>query len=233
MASNLKALLAAAVFTLAMPLAQAATPAPTKVLATPAKAAGPVGSADIKGTDTKAADLSRVERYLNNLRTMSARFLQSTTDGGEAQGTFYVARPGKLRVEYDPPNKILIVSDGSQVHYYDSELGQVSTVSLSDTPAAVLVRDTYKIGTDVRVADYQKGPGAIRVTLEDIKNPDAGALTLIFQDNPLILKQWKVIDAKGVETTVALTDPKRDVVLAPTLFEFTDPTKGQAPFGNN
>lgn len=236
MASNLKALLAAAILTLVIPLAQAATPtSPTKVPVTPAKAAatGPAGSADIKGTDTEAADLSRIERYLNNLRTMSARFMQSTTDGGEAQGAFYVARPGKLRVEYDPPNKILIVSDGSQIHYYDSELGQVSTISLSDTPAAVLVRDNYKFGTDVRVSDYQKGPGAIRVTLEDIKNADAGALTLTFQDNPLILKQWKVLDAKGVETTVALSDTKRDVVLAPTLFEFTDPTKGQAPFGNN
>jgi outer membrane lipoprotein-sorting protein len=196
-----------------------------------AKATPP--AADVKGADTKAADLARIEKYMNDLRTMSAHFLQSTSDGGEAEGTLYLSRPGKLRVEYNPPNPILIVSDGTQVHYYDSELGQVSTIGLSSTPAAVLVRESYKLGTDIHVVNYERGPGVIRVTLEDANNTDAGQLTLTFQDNPLILKQWKVLDAQGVETTVALTDPRRDVALSPKLFVFENPAKTQVPFGNN
>jgi len=195
----------------------------------PAAAAKPAA----KPADTKASDLARIEKYMNNLRTMSAHFFQSSSDGSEAQGTLYLSRPGKLRVQYDPPTPILIVSDGSQVHYYDSELGQVSTVGLSSTPAAVLVRESYKLGTDIRVVKYERGPGAIRVTLEDAKNPDAGKLTLTFQDDPLVLKQWRVIDPQGIETTVALSDPRRDVALSPKLFEFQNPAKKQIPFGNN
>lgn len=189
-------------------------------------------AADVKGTDAKAADLARIEKYLNNVRTMTAHFLQSTTDGGEAQGTLYLQRPGKLRLEYDPPTPVLIVSDGNLVHYYDSELNQVSQVSLFSTPAAVLVRDTYKFDGDVRITDYERGPGVIRITITDAKNPDVGSLSLAFQDNPLILKQWKVTDPQGVVTTVALSDAHRDVTLSPKLFDFTDPTRPASPFGN-
>jgi len=197
-----------------------------------AKAKATAAAADVKAGDTKAADLARIEKYMNNLRTMSAHFYQSTSDGGQAEGTLYLARPGRLRVEYDPPTPVLIVSDGNQIHYYDSELNQVSTVSLSSTPAAVLVRDKYDLSGDIRVTDYERGPGVIRVTLQDTKNPDAGKLTLIFQDDPLALRQWKVIDPQGIETVVALSDSRRDVALSPKLFDFTDPTRPVSPFGN-
>ncbi len=188
--------------------------------------------ADTTGADAKAQDLARIEKYMNDLHTMSAKFLQSTSDGSTAQGKLYIQRPGLIRVEYDPPTPVLIVSDGTQVHYYDSQLGQVSTVSLSDTPAAVLVRNSYKLGTDVNVVNYDRGPNVIRLTLQDAKNSDAGQLSLTFQDNPLSLQQWKIKDPQGTETTVALFDPHRDIQLNPKLFEFIDPAKGQVPFGN-
>jgi outer membrane lipoprotein-sorting protein len=179
-----------------------------------------------------AADIARVEKYLNNLRTMTARFLQSAADGSTAEGTLYLSRPGRLRLEYDPPTPVLVVSDGRLVHYYDSELKQVSTVRLSDTPAAVLVRETYDFSKDVRITALERGPGVLRVTLQDVNNPETGQLTLTFQENPFVLKQWRVVDAQGQVTTVALSDSRRDVALAPDLFEFVDPTKPRAPFGN-
>ncbi|MGB8275684.1 MAG: outer membrane lipoprotein carrier protein LolA [Alphaproteobacteria bacterium] len=197
-----------------------------------AVAAPPAFAATPPRSKQDSADIARIEKYLNNLRTMRARFLQSTQDGATAEGTVYLARPGKLRIEYDPPTPVLIVSDGTLVHYYDSELGQVSTVRLSETPAAVLVRDNYDLSGDDSVTKFERGRSVLRITLRDTRHPDAGLLTLTFQDQPLALKQWKVVDQQGVETIVALSDSRRDVTLAPTLFEFTDPTRRPAPFGN-
>ena len=198
-----------------------------------AKAKPAAAGAGLKGADAKAADLARIEKYLNNMRTMSAHFFQSTSDGGEAEGTLYLARPGRLRVEYSPPTPVLIVSDGNQVHYYDFELNQVSTIGLSATPAAVLVREKYNLSNgDIHVTEYERGPGVIRVTLQDSKNPDVGSLALTFQDSPMTLKQWKVTDAQGVVTTVALSEARQDVALSPKLFDFTDPTRPVSPFGN-
>jgi outer membrane lipoprotein-sorting protein len=195
-------------------------------------AAAPVAGQSVPGwSEEDAADIARLERYLNNIRTMRARFLQTTSDGGYAEGTLYIARPGRLRIEYDPPVPVLIVSDGTWLHYYDDELRQANRLRLSDTPAAVLVRDRFDLGDTLSVVDFERGPASLRITLEDPANPDAGRLTLTFSDRPLVLRHWIVIDPQGIETKVALYDTRRDVVIPPQLFEFEDPTKRRPPFG--
>jgi outer membrane lipoprotein-sorting protein len=55
----------------------------------------------------------QIEDYLNNIRTIRARFRQVSSTGDVAEGYLYIQRPGRIRVEYDPPSPILIVSDGS------------------------------------------------------------------------------------------------------------------------
>lgn len=182
--------------------------------------------------DAEAADIERIERYLNNIRTITARFLQSTSEGGYAEGTLFLSRPGRLRIEYDDPVPVLIVADGRWIHFYDSELGQVNRLPITDTPAAILLREKVDLGEDVRVTSFERGPGTIRITVEDAANPESGALTLTFSDKPLMLRQWMVSDAQGIETTVAIYDTRRDVPLSPKLFEFRDPTKPRVPFGH-
>ncbi|MEE9139446.1 MAG: outer membrane lipoprotein carrier protein LolA [Alphaproteobacteria bacterium] len=198
------------------------------LLTTPLEAAPKAGPAL---DQAEVADIARIERYLNNMRTMTARFLQSTSEGGYAEGTVFLSRPGRLRIEYDPPVPVLIVADGTWIHFYDAELGQVNRLRLTETPAAVLVRERFDFDEEVKVTAFKRGPGTIRLTLEDSANPESGTLTLVFSDRPLMLRQWVVNDAQGVETTVAIYDSRRDVPLAPMLFEFHDPTKPRVPFG--
>ena len=50
-------------------------------------------------------DMARVEQYLNDLTTVAARFMQVAPDGGLTTGSFYLSRPGKMRVEYDPDGR--------------------------------------------------------------------------------------------------------------------------------
>lgn len=226
----LLAVLAAPFLATVLSFAPGLAPAFVPALAPAAFAATPPPQ---KFSKQDEADILRVQKYLNNLRTMTAHFLQSSGDGSTAQGTLYLSRPGRLRLEYDPPTPVLIVSDGTFIHYYDSELGQVNTVRLADTPASVLVRAKYDLGTDIRVTKIERGPAVLRITLVDSEHPDTGKLTLTFQENPFVLKQWKVIDPEGKVITVALTDSERDVALRPKLFEFKDPTSPHKPFGPN
>ena len=65
---------------------------------------------------THAGDLARVEDYLNGLTTLKADFVQINPDGGTVTGELYYERPDKMRLDYDPPSDILIVSDGWQHH---------------------------------------------------------------------------------------------------------------------
>jgi len=172
--------------------------------------------------DQDRADIGRVEAYLNQLRTATATFLQIADNGGVARGKFYLSRPGKMRFEYDPPTPILMVSTGGgSLVYYDSLLKQTSYLPVDSTPLGLLLRDNLKFGGEVIITRFERGPGTIRITLVQTKDPDQGSLTLVFTDKPLALKQWTVVDPQRKATTVTLTELQTDMKLDPKLFQFT------------
>ncbi|HRY23665.1 MAG TPA: outer membrane lipoprotein carrier protein LolA, partial [Geminicoccaceae bacterium] len=51
----------------------------------------------------QSAVLADVERYLNGIDTLAARFEQIAPDGSLSRGRVYIQRPGRLRFDYDPP----------------------------------------------------------------------------------------------------------------------------------
>jgi outer membrane lipoprotein-sorting protein len=177
-------------------------------------------------------DIVRIESYFDAITTMSARFYQVTSQGGIAEGRIYLSRPGKLRVEYNPPIPLQIIADGKRLIYFDSELNSANTIGLDETPAGVLLRSKLNLGSDVKISGFSRGKGVLRLTLFDGENPDAGTLALIFSDKPLVLHKWAVTDPQGTVTTVALLDARFGMELDPRLFVFDDPKKLYLPFEN-
>jgi outer membrane lipoprotein-sorting protein len=92
-------------------------------------------------TSQDNADLQRIAAYLGSIRTMYAKFRQVASGGGIATGQLWMARPGRMRFEYDPPSPILLLADTFYVYYVDKELIQMSKVGLKSTPAWLLLRD--------------------------------------------------------------------------------------------
>jgi outer membrane lipoprotein-sorting protein len=169
------------------------------------------------------ADLTRVQDYLNNIHTLQSRFEQISGDGGIATGTIYLSRPGKMRVEYDPPVPILLVATDGRIWYYDKKLEEVSFFDLKDTPAWFLLQDNVRFGGDITVDNLEREPAVLRVTLTETKNPDLGKATVVLSDHPLELKKWQILDAQQKNVTVTLDDPHYGVPLNPNLFYWTDP----------
>lgn len=176
------------------------------------------------------ADIARIERYLDGIRTLTARFYQVSSTGQVSEGVLYLSRPGKIRVEYEPPTPILIVADGRRLIYYDSELKSANSFAIDDTPAGILLRDKLNLGHDIGLIEFKRGKSVFWLTLIDKNNPDIGNLTLTFTDRPLALKKWSVLDPQGVVTTVTLIDTRIGVELAPRLFVFEDPESLYKPF---
>ncbi|HEX2115646.1 MAG TPA: outer membrane lipoprotein carrier protein LolA [Alphaproteobacteria bacterium] len=169
------------------------------------------------------ADIARVETYLNDIRTLSARFMQVSDTGGTAEGKLFLSRPGKLRLEYDPPVPILMVANGGFLIHYDKQLKAVTHLPINSTPAGLLVRERIALSGDVTVSAVERGPGSLRLTLLQSKDPQAGKITLVFAERPFSLSNWQVVDAQGNVTRVALIEPQVGVPLDPALFRFTDP----------
>jgi outer membrane lipoprotein-sorting protein len=170
-------------------------------------------------------DLQRVQQYLNGIRTLTARFQQFSQGGGTAEGTLYLARPGHMRFEYDPPNPVLLLANGTWVIYFDKQLQQTTYLPIGSTPAWFLLRNNIALGGDVTVTRFERGPGVIRVSLVETNEPGNGTVTLTFSDHPLELKQWAVTDPQGKVTTVALYDERVGNPIDPNLFVFNDPSQ--------
>lgn len=173
---------------------------------------------------TRAEQIARIEAYLNGIRTVQSRFFQVSSTGEEATGTLSLERPGRLRIEYDPPSALLIIADGSFLITHDRRLQQSTYLPLSQTPAAVLLGDKIRIdGGEFRVVMLQADAESIRATIERKDRPGEGRLALVFGEGPLRLQQWEVTDSQGIVTAVVLEEPRFGVPLKRELFEFRDP----------
>ncbi|OSQ40919.1 cell envelope biogenesis protein LolA [Thalassospira mesophila] len=165
-------------------------------------------------------DVARIEDYLNAITTLKADFVQISSDGGSAKGTLYMQRPGKMRFEYDPPSQILLVATGHDFIYYDKEINAPTYFDIDETPAGLILDDNVSLSRDVNIVDFRKTAETIRVKLVRKSDPGAGDVTLVFQDNPMQLRQWVVDDATGIETTVTLFNAEEGMKLDQKLFEF-------------
>ncbi len=201
-----------------MPLARALAAAPPKAAAL---------NADQK------ADLERVQAYLNGIRTLASRFEQVSGEGNTATGQLWLARPGRMRFEYDPPVPVLLVANGKNIFYYDKELQQVSELRVEDTPAGFLLRDQIALSGDVTVTRFDHKPGVVRLTMVETSEPGQGSATLVLADKPLELLQWTIVDPQQKEVTVALQDPHYGAPIDDKLFYWTDPRPSGGAGGRN
>lgn len=171
------------------------------------------------------ADVARAESYLNQITTLQARFLQVAPSGETSEGDVFLSRPGHLRLTYDPPSPIQVIANGDSLIYYDTKLKQVTYLDLDSSAAGVLVRTKVELnGKDLQTTHVGHQPGVLQLTLVQPKDRRAGDLTLVFSDNPLTLRQWKVVDGQGNLTTVSLFETRSGVTLDPKMFEFVDPS---------
>ncbi len=170
------------------------------------------------------ADIARIEAYLDTLRALRGRFLQIAPNGGTSEGNAWLARPGRMRFEYDPPAPFLLVAGHGVVMFYDKKLQQVSSFPTGSTPLGILLADKVRLtGSDVTVTGIERQPGLIQVSLVRTGSPGDGSLTLVFADQPLSLRQWAVVDAQRQETRVSLFNIQLGGSFDDKLFDVTDP----------
>ncbi len=180
-----------------------------------------------KLSDADRADLARIEAYLNTLTTMESRFLQFS-EQGVAEGRIFLDRPNHLRIEYSPPSPVLMVASDIILMFHDKELQQTTFLPVGETPAGFLLDDKIELGNDLTVTRFERGAQTLRLTIVETGAPDAGSVSLTFEDAPLRLAKWRVIDAQGTEVEVALLDPRFGVTFKNPgeLFSTVDPRAG-------
>jgi outer membrane lipoprotein-sorting protein len=173
------------------------------------------------------AQAAKVSSYLSSLQTLVGNFVQVGPDGSKTKGDFYIQKPGKVRFEYEAPNPIDIVADGSSLAVRDRKLATQDIYPLSQTPLRFLLSDRIDLLKDTNVVNVTADDVFISVTIEE-KQALIGTsrLMLMIGAKDGQLKQWTVTDPQGYDTTVAVYNLDSSKKIDPNMFkiDFTNYT---------
>ena len=197
--------------------AQAQAPAPvTNPFAELLGKAGPTGAL----TPDQRALIERVNTYLSSMQLLSGRFVQVGPDGRRSQGDFYIAKPGRIRFEYDDPNPTEVIADGQTMVVRDRRLATQDIYPLSETPLRFLLAAHVDLLKDTHLISVYVDDLFVTVVVEE-KNGLIGTsrLMIMFSAKDMQLKQWTVTDPQGYDTTVAVYDLDTTKRPDPSLFK--------------
>lgn len=209
----------------ALPVAAAAASLP------PGETVAPAAPA-VSDVYYKADALARISKALNGVTTLKADFTQVDVKG-VSSGRFYLARPGKLRFEYDPPTPTLIVADGKRVTVRDLKMKTDYRARIGETPLRLLLNADIDLSKDARVTEVQREGSQLAITAVETKGYGQGQITFIFNDpggdKTPELQRWVVIDPTGAQTAVTLNAVEQGMTLEASLFQLPR----QASFENS
>ena len=163
--------------------------------------------------------LNEISRYLNGLKSAQGAFTQINDDGTISTGTIYIKRPGKVRFEYNPPERALVLASAGTVAIFDTKLGTPpEQYPLARTPLSIILAANVNLGQANMVTGHSYDGTATIVTAQDPKNPEYGNIQMKFTGNPVELRQWIINDDSGSTTTVVLGDLDTRAQLSNRLF---------------
>jgi outer membrane lipoprotein-sorting protein len=170
-------------------------------------------------TEEEQSVLGTISTKLAAVDTMNGEFVQFDPDGSQRQGKFYIARPGRVRFQYDPPTTVSVIADGKSVLVFDKKLQTYDIWPLSQTPLRLLLDRSLDLATSKRVTRVSIAPDLVEVELQDETRFSAGTLTLVFDRGSSELRQWTVTDQQGLQTQVVLYNVELGNKLAGDLFK--------------
>jgi len=173
-------------------------------------------------TPADQADLDRISSYLNATQTLKGSFVQIGPEGQVDEGRFYIQKPGRMRFEYAAPNPTLIVSDGSTVAVVNKKLNTTDHYPIWTTPLSLILSDDIDLKKNPAIIGLAHQDGQLIVNARSHSSRATGNITLVFSEPDIALRQWTVIDAQGLTTTVSVRDLKQDPAIDPALFKIAD-----------
>jgi outer membrane lipoprotein-sorting protein len=167
--------------------------------------------------ESSQMELTRIQDYLNSLRTIRAEFEQVSGDG-VSYGVVWMQRPGLLRLDYAPPSQTTLVASNGHLVMHDGTTDATTRTLLSNTPLAMLLAPQIVLQGPVTVRAFQQFPDSEALTLVQTANPGQGSLALTFQKRPLLLQEVLMVDARGDSTRLVLRGMKSGVAIPAGLF---------------
>jgi outer membrane lipoprotein carrier protein len=177
-----------------------------------------------------------VQAHYQQVKDFTASFEQAYVGGAlkrrsVERGTVAIRKPGRMRWDYEAPERKLFVSDGTRMYFYvpaDKQVrvsampaaGRVPTPILFLAGRGDLLRD-FKVE---EVPPPAGATGARALRLRPVRpEPEYDTLTLVVDGTSYAMRQMIVVDAQGGTSTFSFTNLRENVGVADSRFVFTMP----------
>jgi outer membrane lipoprotein-sorting protein len=159
----------------------------------------------------------KAEKWLNDITSMTADFIQVSSDGGSAEGKIFIKKNHGFRFEYSPPSPLLIVGRGNWVIVQDLIENTSNNYPLYQTPFSRFLSDNVSLSPEGFQTTSKTKNGILELKI--ISNEENGGfLQLDFSTNPFQLRRWVIIDQIGTKIVVTLQNHKFDIDLPASTF---------------
>ncbi|MGZ0189152.1 MAG: LolA family protein, partial [Alphaproteobacteria bacterium] len=130
---------------------------------------------------------------------------------------------GRMRMEFDPPLRHLIIANGARTDFIGGD-GTVVNTATQSTPLALIFGARPKLSGEVQVLEIATKDNAAFFAVTQRSRPKAGKVILHFiKTQPTwTLHGWGFIDPEGRYTKTILSSQRYDVLLNANLFEAPD-----------
>ncbi len=178
--------------------------------------------------------MSGVQKYYRSTRSFEANFKESVAAVGSAPkqrtGKVYYEKPGKMRWEFDPPERETIIADGKMIYDYQPDLNQVI-----ETPVAKAFSSSLPVAFLLGVGDLARDfvvslapPKASAQTSSLVLEPkEQGELrqnVLLTVDRATCaIDSIRFEDALGNTTEFTFEQVRTNIALSEDLFAFDVP----------
>ena len=155
-----------------------------------------------KSEDRSQKSYLEVKKYLRDLKTLNADFIQISNDGTTRKGKIYISLPGMLRISYEDPNDLLITSMGFWLVVQNRKLKQTNNYPLSKTPLNIFLNQKLDLDNKKYDMKFYDENGVITLKFLNNKEMVDTSFQLFFKTNPVQLKKWEITDEFDNKTSV-------------------------------
>ena len=163
--------------------------------------------------------LANISQYLQKLKILKADFSQTNPDDTISSGTILIKRPGRMRFEYNKPDKTLVLVSAGALAIFDAKGDEEPiTYPIKNNPISLILKGEVDLLNSEIVANYEVSAEKAVLTIRDPKKPQLGSVELVFVGTKPQLEKFIIKNENGSSTSISLKDIKYPKNLNETLF---------------
>ena len=163
--------------------------------------------------------LANISQYLQNLKILKAEFSQTNSDDTTSSGTILIKRPGRMRFEYNKPDKTLVLVSAGALAIFDPKGDKEPiTYPIKNNPISLILKGEVDLLNSEIVANYEVSAEKAVLTIRDPKKPQLGSVELVFVGTKPQLEKFIIKNENGSSTSISLKDIKYPKNLNETMF---------------